>query len=294
MSAVNLDAVVRGVTVVTIILIMLSMGLALTLRQVSSLLLLPALLLRSLLAAVLLPPLIALLAVRLFAPPTPISVAIVLLAAAPGASLAPKLAARAGGDVPYAISLMAVVALLAVVTTPLALLLALPGAAASPFEIGRTVLINQLIPLAIGLAIRAFWSRLADVFAGPTGRLASLLLPLLIALILLQNLETILGMGLVNLIAMSLVILLTLAAGHVLGGRRRATRAPLALTSAYRNGALALLVATSSFIHSTPYVAAYEAVALVFCVAYIAAVLWRERSALSAPGALPVAPQASE
>jgi len=66
------------------------------------------------------------------------------------------------------------------------------------------------------------------------------------------------------------------------------------VTSAYRNGALALVVATSSFIHSTPYVAAYEAVALLFCVAYIAAVLWRERSAISAQGALPMAPQVCE
>jgi hypothetical protein len=114
------------------------------------------------------------------------------------------------------------------------------------------------------------------------GGLASLLLALLIVLILLQNLPTILRMGVTNLSAIGLVIVVSLALGHLFGGPTKATRAPLALTAAYRNGALALLVGTTAFVRSVPYIAAYEAVALACCTVYLVWVLWRAKPTVGA------------
>ncbi|MDF0681558.1 MAG: bile acid:sodium symporter, partial [Candidatus Nitrosocosmicus sp.] len=100
---------------------MLSTGLKLSFPQVTSLFKQSKMLGLSLISAVLLVPLVAVSMVVLLSDylPQDVGTGILLLAAAPGAPLAIKLVEKARGNITYAVSLMVILASLAVITFPI-------------------------------------------------------------------------------------------------------------------------------------------------------------------------------
>jgi BASS family bile acid:Na+ symporter len=84
-------------------------------------------------------------------------IGLLTLAAVPVAPLAPPFVGMARGNLPYAVGLMLIVALLCVPLTPLILTLSLPTSAAGlqidPLKIIQTLLTAQLIPLGLGMTI---------------------------------------------------------------------------------------------------------------------------------------------
>jgi hypothetical protein len=73
---------------------------------------------------------------------------------------------------------MGILAILAVVTFPVVAILTLPGdIQINPFQIMSVVAVNQLLPLAAGLAARRFWPTLADLIDGPVSRISGYLFP---------------------------------------------------------------------------------------------------------------------
>jgi bile acid:Na+ symporter, BASS family len=125
----NIDRIVSSLTLLTVIMIMLSTGLKLNFAQVTSLFRQPRLFGLSLISVDLLVPVIALSVVFLLSGllPSEVGIGILLLAAAPGAPLAIKLVEKARGNAPYAVSLMVILAILAVATFPAVVSLTLPG-----------------------------------------------------------------------------------------------------------------------------------------------------------------------
>jgi BASS family bile acid:Na+ symporter len=246
----NIDAIVTNLTFLTVIMIMLSTGLKLSFTQVTSLSREPKLLGRSLISVDLLVPVVAILLLILLSGlvPQEVGIGILLLAAAPGAPLALKLVEKAKGNISYAVSLMTIVAILAVITFPVVAILTLPGdVQINPLQIITVIALNQLIPLGAGLAARHFWPTLADDIVGPVTKISNILFPLLIVLVIVADFDTILSLGLTSIGVMFAVLIASLFIGHLLGGPTLGTRTALGVSSAVRNAALALLIQTSIF-----------------------------------------------
>ena len=146
--------------------------------------------------ALLLPPL-AFALCRVFALPGELALGLVLLAASPGGVTANLFSHLARGDVALNISLTAINSLLALLTLPLWTALALStflGAEASvPPPTGKVLEVATLVivPVALGMALRAWNPVLADAAEKPVRLLSSLLLGVLIALAFISEWETV-------------------------------------------------------------------------------------------------------
>jgi BASS family bile acid:Na+ symporter len=146
--------------------------------------------------ALLLPPL-AFLLCRLFALPGELALGLVLLAASPGGVTANLFSHLARGDVALNISLTAINSLLALFTLPIWTALALSnflGAEASvPPPTGKVLEVATLVivPVALGMGLRAWNPVLADAAEKPVRLLSSLLLGVLIALAFISEWDTV-------------------------------------------------------------------------------------------------------
>ena len=83
-------------------------------------------------------------------------VGFLLMTSAPGASYGPRLAEVSGGDVPFATGLMFLLCTVALVSTPITLLLLMPeDSVISMWPVIRTLLLLMVVPMAAGLIVRA-------------------------------------------------------------------------------------------------------------------------------------------
>lgn len=243
------EAVVEFVTTVFVLSTMFSMGVKLSVRQLVNALQARRLLANSLAVNLVGVPLIATLLVRTVSVGTGFAAGIVLLAVSPGAPFGPKLAEISDSDVAFASGLMAILCMLSVVTIPVSLLLLLPGdVAVDPFAIGRMVLGIQLVPLLLGLGISFVVPSLVDRLYPPAQRLSDYTFVGLIVLLLIvysDSMMSLVGTGTLGLSAVAVGASLLL--GYGLGGPARGTREVLATTTAARNAAIALFIATTGF-----------------------------------------------
>jgi bile acid:Na+ symporter, BASS family len=205
---------------------------------------------RSLLVNFLVIPLVALLLTRGLALPKTTTVTLLLASAAPGAPFAPKLAAIAGGDLASAIGLTFILSILAVVITPLMVRLTYSGgedALINILPIVWSLVLFQLVPLLVGLAIRHQSALLAKRLLHPVRMISDILFVALIVMVVSKNFEVLFSVGWLSLAAMVLFIVVTLVSGWGIGGFETRTRKALTLTTASRNLALVLLIAVESF-----------------------------------------------
>ena len=237
---------------VTIFSLMLAMGVSHSFQQLTSLWRRPELLLRSLLAVIVLVPLVVGLLLWVFNLSPAVATGLAVLAAAPGAPLTYKRSQMAGGDPTYTASLQLTLALLAVVITPLMLaifsaLFELPGLRLTPFEVARQVAQVTFLPVITGLLIQRFAPRLADVIGNPVRMLANILfivlfVVLIILLVLSPDLRMMLNLGGLPSVVIIIMVGSSLAIGHLLGGPSREQRSVLAIASVARNVGLALFI----------------------------------------------------
>ncbi len=81
---------------------------------------------------------------------------LIILASCAGAPFLPKLATIGKGNLALSVGLMVLLMVVTVVYAPIVLPLLIPGVSVSPWAIAQSLIILMLIPLAIGLAIRAW------------------------------------------------------------------------------------------------------------------------------------------
>jgi bile acid:Na+ symporter, BASS family len=280
-------------------MVMLNAGLKLTIPEFKWLSGRPRLLARSLLSVDVLAPAVALAIVLMLSGviPREVGIGILLIVAAPGAPLAPKFVQQAAGNTLYAISFMGILSILAAVTFPVTAFLILPGGAdvqIDPLGVIRVILVNQLLPLGAGLAVRQFWTTLADDLEGPVSKISGYLFPALIIVIILGNFGTMLSFGPISLGTMLVVLVATLAIGHLLGGPDRRdtgsgplnTRTALGIMTSFRNSALALLIANANF--SAGVIAAVTVYGiLTYAVVIPYASYWKKKQAIEVKQDLP-------
>ncbi len=204
-----------------------------------------------------------------------VKIGIMLMVAAPIAPMAPPFVGMARGNVAYAVGLMTIVALLSVPLTPLILNFALPksteGVVLDPMQIIKTLLIAQLIPIAVGMAIRQVSPKWAERLLKFVPKIGQFGLIVGVGLLLAKDAKQILSLGLLPHLVMSLMVIGFLFIGDwMLIGGTDDNRRSLAVSTAIRNVPLAFLIAGENFPDTVvaPVTLLFGVFTMVFSVAY--------------------------
>ena len=227
---------------------MLAMGAALTVSQIFDPLRNVRLVVLALVANFVLMPLGAFALAKVLWLDEPLGVGLLLLGCAAGAPFLPKLAQLAKGNLPFGVGAMVLLMVITVAYLPIVLPLLLPGVTVNPVKIAQSLVLLMLLPLAIGLFVKARYDATAARVKPPLDWLSNVSLILLIVLITVVNFDKVLQVfGTRGILAGLLFIALGFCIGWMLGGPGNDTRPVLALATAQRNIAAALVVGSQSF-----------------------------------------------
>ena len=199
-------------------------------------------------------PLICFGLVILFALPPLLAVGMMLLAASPGGTVANLYSHLFRGDVALNISLTAINSIIAVVTLPLVVNLAIaffqPGDLAVGLQFRKTVevFLIVLVPVAIGMLVRGFRPGFADAMDRPVRIASVVILTVVVVGAALSNLDVLVN-DLPSLAGITVSFcVLSLGVGYVVPRLLRIDR-PQAVASAFEvgihNATLAIVVAQS-------------------------------------------------
>jgi BASS family bile acid:Na+ symporter len=178
----------------------------------------------------------------------PFGLGLLLLGCAAGAPFLPKLAELAKGNLAFAVGAMVLLMVVTVGFLPVVLPLLIPGVAVDPWKIARSLVLLMLLPLAIGLALKARYGDLAARVKPALDWISNASLILLVCLITAANIDKVLQVfGTRGILAGLLFIALGFGAGWLLGGPDAGTKRVMALGTGQRNIAAALVVASQSF-----------------------------------------------
>jgi bile acid:Na+ symporter, BASS family len=219
-------------------------------------------------------------------------VGFLVLAVCPGAPVGPPATTIARGNVAWAIGMMVILAGLSTILAPALLGMMVPQIAPESnlhidyLAIAKTLLIAQMLPLALGLAIHHWAPQITRWIVKPLGMLANVLLLLLVALIVATQYETLAAIRLRAWTGMIMLMLASMGLGWLCGGAEGAIRKAMVLTTASRNVAVGLVIVTSNFA-GTPAVTAVVAYALISIVGtFGCALVFRKSTADAATAAL--------
>lgn len=247
----------------------------------------PRLLFRSLAAVFVIMPVVAVLLVRTFNFPRTVEIVLIALSVSPLPPLLPQRETKAGGLRPYAIALMALLSLLAIVLVPLALEIVervfRRPLSMDPWPVAKLAVMSTLLPLGAGVIVRRLLPRLADSIQKPVTLIANILLPIAVIALLIgtgPKIWALAGVGSVT--AMLLFLGAGFAVGHVLGGPDPEHSLVLALSTACRHPAIALSIAAANFPTEAfgPAILLYVLLGVIAGVPYIA---WQRRQMGTAP-----------
>jgi bile acid:Na+ symporter, BASS family len=202
----------------------------------------------SLLANFVLAPIGAIGLARVLGLDEPLAIGLLLVALAGGAPFLLKLAGLANADMAFAVGLMVVLMVITVGYMPIVLPLVLEGVSVNPANIARSLILLMLIPLALGLALRAWHPATAGrvrAFVAPVSSISMIFVVVLTTAGHLGSMLSILGSF--GVVAAVMFVAICFGIGWVLGGPGTDTRRVLSLGTAQRNTAAALVVAGQNF-----------------------------------------------
>jgi BASS family bile acid:Na+ symporter len=227
---------------------MSEIGLGLRLRQILEPLRNGRLVVLALLANFLIAPLLAVGIARLLHLEEPFAMGLLLLGLAAGAPFMPKIAGMAKGDVALAVGLLVLLMVVTILFLPLALPLLVEGTQVNPAKIVRLLVVLILLPLTVGLVLRARAEPFATRLAPILGRVSGVALLATIILIVSLHFESLLGVfGTGAIYAGILFAVLSALSGWLLGGREASRRTVLGLGTGFRSFPAALIVSVQNF-----------------------------------------------
>ena len=209
------------------------------------------LLARSLLANVVVFPILAVLLTAPVHLPREVLIGVLLMAAAPGVPFLPRMVGAAKGNLTFAIDLMIVLQVVSVVTTPVTLNMILPVEDAVKVPVLRTIttlVLFQLLPLALGMLVRQRAPQHAAAIAKPVRALSTLGLIGTLVFFIVPHLNVfaqVAGGG--ALTFMLLLVVVAWPIGWILGGPEVSIRKTLAIGTSLKNVGLCLLIAGREF-----------------------------------------------
>jgi bile acid:Na+ symporter, BASS family len=249
--------------------IMLGLGMSLTTQDFKRVATVPKAAVVALVCQVLLLPAICLGLILLFDLAPALAVGMMLLAASPGGTTANLFSHLAGGDVALNISLTAINAILAVVTMPIVVNLALSGFMSGDDELGLQfdkmlqVFAIVLVPVAIGMLIRRRFTAFADRMLKPLKLAAIIFMVATIAVAVFQERANIGGylqdIGIIALVFCVISLSVGYAIPRLVRIERRQSIA-ISLEIGIHNSTLAIAIALSPALLNNPQMAVPAAV----------------------------------
>ena len=235
----------------TIFILMLSIGLSQGFSKVTYLWRRPSLLSRCLLAAFVLVPIAAILINQVIPMSFPTRLGLAMMAICPGAPMVYRKSLK-GKTLPVlAGSFQVTMAIVCVVAVPIwvGILSKLYPAdatvdAATVFQQVASV---QLLPIVLGLALREWFSELADHWTETLTNVGNFLFKGIVLLVLVIALPKVLTAGVLTVLGALLFATACLVIGHALGGPDPESRLTIAGANSTRNAGLALALATLNF-----------------------------------------------
>jgi bile acid:Na+ symporter, BASS family len=245
------DLLIRGSSVAVVVFVVsstLSVGLSLTAAQILAPLKNARLVVLSLAANFVLAPLAALGLWRVLGLDEPLGIGLLLCGMAAGAPFLIKLAEFAKADLAFAVGLMVLLMVVTVGYLPLALPFFLEGITVNPVKIARSLVVLMLIPLAVGLLVRARRPGAADRIRPTVGWISTISMILVVVLTTAGHFKSVLSVfGTFGVLAAVVYTLVCAGIGWLLGGPGTSTRGVLGLGTAQRNAAAAFVVAGQNF-----------------------------------------------
>ena len=243
------DLLLQGSNVAVVFFVVsstLGVGLGLTVSQILAPLKNFRLVALSLAANFVLAPLVAFGLWRGFGLDEPLGIGLLLCGLAAGAPFLIKLSEFAKADMAFAVGLMVMLMVVTVGFVPLALPLFVAGTAVNPAQIAASLVVLMLIPLALGLLLRARGPRLADRLQPVVGKVSTISMILVVVLTIAAHFNSVLSVfGTFGILAAIVFTVICAGIGWLLGGS--GSRDVLALGTAQRNAAAAFVVAGQNF-----------------------------------------------
>ena len=244
--------IINFLLLISVMCLLLGVGLSIPFGKVLAVATQYQLVLRGLVANFVIVPCVFTLALRGMSFSPDVVIGLLVLASVPVAPLAPPFVGMGRGDVPYAVGLMLIVAFLSLPLTPLILMLSLPSSEAGleidTLKILQTLLTAQVIPLSVGMIIRharPMWAEKLLQFAPKLGQIGVVLT---LTLITATQAQQIVDLGILPHLASLLFIIVCVLIGDVMmRGEAAEIRRSLAISTAIRNVALALLIVGTNF-----------------------------------------------
>lgn len=232
--------------------IMASLGLGLTVADFRRVVAQPRDFWAGMASQMLLLPLVAFVIAAVWAPAPALAVGLMIIAAAPGGVTSNLLTRYAGGDVALSVTLTAVTSLLAMVSVPLVVWLALAwfagAAAAAELSMARIALSMfgiVAVPVALGMALCAARPDLAARIEPVAGRVSAVLFVVVVAAAIWverANIATYFAAAGITALVLNLGMMAIAFWGARLIGCARPQRIALSLECGLQNGTLAIAV----------------------------------------------------
>ena len=243
-----LEALAQLAVLVFVIASMFSLGLSLTMKQIIDPLRNARMVILALVANFILVPILAYGLALVFNLDDSLRTGLILLSTAAGAPFLPKLVDVAKGNIAFSVGLMVLLMVVTIIYLPLVLPLLLGDVEVNPWDIAQSLIIMMLIPLAVGLFIKARYEEAADKIQPTFGMASNIALLVLVVLGLVLNFSSMIALvGTFGILAGILFVLISVLVGYFMGGSDPGDRSVMGLGTAQRNVSAALVVAAQNF-----------------------------------------------
>ncbi len=227
---------------------MLALGLSLTIAQIADPLKSVRFVLTALVANFVLIPAIGWAVARGFRLDDSLATGLIIVAVVAGAPFLPKLAQMARAGAASAVALMILVMVVTVGYAPIAIPILISGVSVDAWAIAKPLIVLMLVPLGIGLFVKARWDTVAAEMEDPITQVSNVGLVGLLVLTLALNFTTVLSLiGTRGILASVVFVAAAFAVGWFVAERDRDARTVMGLGTAQRNLSAAVTVATANF-----------------------------------------------
>lgn len=244
----SVDAIRDLFVALLVVFVMLGVGFGLELRQVLAVLRRPTLVVSALTFEHVAMPVVAWSVATAFGAPASGVLALVLCGATPGGPIGPAFVLQARGDIAFAVSLVVMMAVVNVVTTPLTLTLfgyGDRGGDGIVVPLVRMIAVYQLLPLAAAMGVRSRWPDTAARLGSWAQRATQVIITLLVVGMIAARWRLMLAIDPRTLAAIVATCAAAIALGYAVAPGGSPQRRALGITAGIRNLGLGLLVATA-------------------------------------------------
>jgi predicted Na+-dependent transporter len=226
----------------------ISMGLGLTMAQITGPLRNIRFVIMALLANFVVVPVAAIILTRIIPLDESLVTGLVLVSLAAGAPGLPKMAEFAKLDTAAATGLMVLLVVVTIIVMPIVVPLVATGVSVTFWDIASGLVLLILIPLAVSLFVRARYPEAAASAQPHFTQASNLSLLILMVLMIVLNFNNVIGLlGSGGLLVSLILVILSAAGGYLLGSLGGSQKWVQALGAGQRNIAAAMVVATMNF-----------------------------------------------